>query len=187
MKSTQARNKAKRRRSPRRSNKRKFVQPQSVEQFFAMSEQHQDLWRNGVQVVTELRAGASLRQASRKFDLDPRKTAQLFRPALRKLKNGRWAAKNYDRLLRVLTLPSHKGLIEVGTQDSRQATAIGKYWNAVDLYRDTGDGSALVAFRGTYITDAEGKRVPLLTDLGELDRLGSAGVLSFESLYARVA
>ena len=89
--------------------------------------------------------------------------------------------------MRVLSLPSARGLIEVGLRDSRQATVIGKYWNAVDLYRDTGDGSALVAFRGTYITDAEGKRVPLLTDLSELDRLGSAGVLSFESLYARVA
>ena len=46
-----------------------------------MSEQHQDLWKNGAQVVTELRAGASLRQASRKFGLNPRKTAQLVRPA----------------------------------------------------------------------------------------------------------
>ena len=152
-----------------------------------MSDQNQDLWKNVDQAITEMRAGASRTEASRKFHLDPRKLSELARPALRKLKNGRWAAKNYDRLLRVLTLPSRKGLIGVGTRDSRQATVVGKYWNAVDLYRDTGDASALVGFRGTYITDGEGKRIPLLTDLGELDRLGSAGVLSFESLYARVA
>ena len=68
--------------------------------------------------------------------------------------------------------------------DSRQATVVGKYWNAVNLYRDTGNASVLVGFRGTHITDVDGKRVPLMTDLNELDRLGSAGVLSFETLYA---
>lgn len=152
-----------------------------------MSEQHQDIWKNVDQAVTEMRAGASRSQAARKFHLDPRKLSELARPALRKLKNGRWAAKNYDRLLRVLALPSRKGLIEVGTRDSRQATVIGKYWTAVDRYRDTGDASALREFRGKHIIDANGKRIRLLTDLGELDRLGSAGVLSFESLYARAA
>jgi anti-anti-sigma regulatory factor len=64
---------------------------------------------------------------------------------------------------------------------------IGKYWNAVDRYRDTGDASALREFRGKHIIDANGKRIRLLTDLGELDRLGSAGLLSFETLYARAA
>ncbi|HEY6369425.1 MAG TPA: hypothetical protein VIX37_02510 [Candidatus Sulfotelmatobacter sp.] len=71
--------------------------------------------------------------------------------------------------------------------DSRQATVIGKYWNAVDLYLSTGDESALHDFQGKYIIDADRKRFPLMTDVRELDRLGSAGNLSFESLYARVA
>jgi len=64
---------------------------------------------------------------------------------------------------------------------------IGKYWNAVDLYLNTGDDSGLDAFQGKHIIDADGKRVLLMTDVRELDRLGSAGNLSFESLYARVA
>jgi hypothetical protein len=171
----------------RRPAKSKFVPPQTVEGFFAMSEQHQDLWKNISQAVREVRAGASLRQASRKFDLDARRVSQLARPALRKRKNGRWAAKTFDRLLRVLLIPTREGLREIGTRDSRQATQLGKYWTAVDRYRDTGDASALREFRGKYIIDASGKRVPLLTDLRELDRLGSAGVLSFESLYAGAA
>jgi len=41
-------------------------------------------------------------------------------------------------------------------------------------------------FKGKKITDASGKRHPLITDLSQLDALGSAGVLSFESLYAGV-
>jgi hypothetical protein len=171
----------------RRSGKNQFVQPRTVEEFFAMSEQDQDLWKNIAEAVTEVRAGASLRKASGKFDLDPGKVSQLARPALRKLRNGRWVAKSRDRLLRVLVIPTRKGLSEIGVNDSRQSTLIGKYWTAIDRYRDTGDASALRAFRGKYVIDAEGKRARLLTDLHELDRLGSAGVLSFESLYARVA
>jgi len=72
-------------------------------------------------------------------------------------------------------------------RDSRQASRLGKYWTAVERYRDTGDASALREFRGKYIVDTNGKRERLLTDLRALDRLGSAGVLSFETLYAKAA
>ena len=152
-----------------------------------MPTRRQELWDAIGQVTTEVRLGATLTQASWKFDIDPRTVQRLARPALRKLKNGRWAAKKSDRLLRVLPIPSREGLIDIGVGDSRQATAIGKYWNAVDLYLRTGDGSSLQAFQGKDIIDAGGKPVPLMTDIHELDRLGSAGNLSFESLYARVA
>lgn len=187
MRSKQGPHKIQKRRSSHRSNKKSFVEPQSIEEFFAMSETDQDLWKNVGQAITEMRAGASRRQASRKFDLDPPKLSRLARPALRKLGNGRWAAKAHDHLLRVLVIPSRKGLREIGTRDSRQATVLGKYWTAVNRYLDTGDASALREFRGKHIIDANGKRIRLLTKLGELDRLGSAGVLSFESLYAKVA
>ncbi len=106
---------------------------------------------------------------------------------MRKLRNGRWAAKTHDHLLRVLVIPTREGLQEVGVRDSRQSTLLGEYWNAVERYLSTGEASALRPLRGKYIIDAVGKRVPLLTDLHELDRLGSAGILSFESIYARAA
>jgi hypothetical protein len=89
--------------------------------------------------------------------------------------------------LRVLVFPERKGLREVGIRDSRQASLLGEYWTAVERYRDTGDTSALREFRGKYIVDADGKRDGLLTDLRALDHLGSAGLLSFETLYARAA
>ena len=171
----------------RRSARKRFVPPRSLEEFLALPERDQQLWGDIGQVTTEVRLGASLRQASLKFGVDPRTVQRLAKPALRKLKNGRWAAKKHDQLLRVLPLPGRQGLAEVGVLDSRQATVIGKYWNALDLYRDTGDASVLQQFKGEYITDVDGERVRLLTDLHELDRLASAGVLSFESLYARVA
>ena len=163
----------------------RFVPPRTLEEFFAMPERDQGFWANVGQMVTEMRAGASRRQAARKFDLDPRRVPQTARQALRKLRNGRWVAKPHDRLLRVLVIATRKGLREIGVRDSRQASLLGKYWTAVERYRDTGDASALREFRGKYIIDASGKRVRLLTDRRALDHLASAGVLSFETLYAR--
>jgi hypothetical protein len=171
----------------RRSTNKKFVQPQSLKDFLVMPKSSQEIWDAIGQATTEVRLGATLTQASRKFGIDRRLVSRLGKPAFRKLSNGRWAAKKSDRLLRVLPLPSREGLIDIGVGDSRQATVIGKYWNAVDLYINTGDDSGLHAFQGKHIIDADGKSVLLMTDVRELDRLGSAGNLSFESLYARVA
>jgi hypothetical protein len=167
--------------------KSRFIPPRTLEEFFAMRERDREIWKNVGQAVTEMRVGASRRQAARKFDLDPRTVRQRAPSALRKLRNGRWVARPNDRLLRILVIPERKGLREIGVRDSRQASLLGKYWTAVERYRDTGDALALREFRGKHIIDATGKRVRFLTDRRALDRLGSAGVLSFESLYARAA
>lgn len=172
---------------PSAGAKRMFVPPRTLEEFFAMPEGDRDIWANVAQAVTEVRQGTSLRQAARKFALDPRVVQQRAPSALRKLRNGRWAARPYDRLLRVLIRATPKGLREIAVRDSRQASLLGKHWTAVERYRDTGDASALREFHGKYIVDSTGKRHRLLTDLRTLDRLGSAGVLSFETLYARAA
>ena len=62
-----SRGKATKRRRPVRPSKDKFVPPRTVEEFFAMSTHDQALWKNVTQAVTEVRAGVSLRRASRKF------------------------------------------------------------------------------------------------------------------------
>jgi hypothetical protein len=76
---------------------------------------------------------------------------------------------------------------EIATRDSREASMVAEYWIAVNRYVDpeSGDASSLQKFKGKYVTDSSGKKVPLLTDVSELDRLASAGVLSFESIYAK--
>jgi hypothetical protein len=51
----------------------------------------------------------------------------------------------------------------------------------------TGDDSKLRMLRGATVNDTAGREVPFLTDLDELERLGDAGVLQFESIYARRA
>jgi len=106
--------------------------------------------------------------------------------ALEKLDNGRYAAKPHDDLFRVVIVVSEtRGPVEVATRDSREASKAGKHSAAVQRYLETGDDSALRQFKGKYIIDAQGNRVALLTDPDELDELGAAGELSFESLYPR--
>ncbi len=129
----------------------------------------------------------SLREASREFGLDPRIVTRLGKSALRKRANGQYVAKRSDKLLRILAIPTTDGTREIAIRGSHEATTLGKYWAAVQKYLQTGDWSALNKLRRKYVIDASGKRISLLKDLAELDRLGSAGVLSFESLYAEVA
>lgn len=160
--------------------------PRSADDLFARPRRFQDRWSRVTHVISKMRAeGVSLRQASREFEIDPRTVVRLGRPALRKRANGQYKAKASDRLLRVLVVPTREGLREIAVRDSRQASQVAEYWNAVHRYLETGDDSALRKFRRKRITDAKGVRVPLLTDRDELDRLGNAGELSFESLYAK--
>jgi hypothetical protein len=72
------------------------------------------------------------------------------------------------------------------TRDSRQATLVSNFWQALHRYLATGDATSVLSFRGKTVTDAKGKGGALLVDLPTLDRLASAGVLSFESIYVRI-
>lgn len=127
----------------------------------------------------------SLTKAAREFGVDPRAVIRLVGSALRKRKNGRYIAKPSDTLLRILLIPTGGGLREIALRESRQASVVGEFWNAVHRYLAMGDTSLLRNFEGKDVVDAEGGRVPLLTDMEMLDRLGGAGELSFESIYAR--
>jgi len=82
-------------------------------------------------------------------------------------------------------IPTPQGPQEITVRGLRTASQLGRYWVAVHKYYETGDVSGLQRFRGQSITAVGGKKYPLLTELDVLDRLGSAGVLSFESLYAK--
>lgn len=138
-------------------------------------------------VVSRVREGKSLREAAKEFNINPKTAVRLAGSALRKKSNGRYVARKSDRLTRVLTKLTTKGTEEIVVRDSRTATTLAEYWEAVRKYLQTGDKTDLRKFRGKTITDSDGKKARLITKTAELDRLGSAGVLSFESLYARTA
>jgi hypothetical protein len=181
------RHKRTRRRSLRKSAKRKFVQPKTLQEYLAMPDSHQELWDEIGQIVTDVREGASVTGAAGAHGRNRKTVLHLAKRALRRVRSGRWVAKKSDRLLRVLQVLTPGGRQQIGMTDSRQASVLGKYWIAVERYRETGDRSGLRKFKGKHVVDASGKRWPLPTDVDLLNRLGSAGELSFESFYGRVA
>jgi hypothetical protein len=129
-----------------------------------MPESIRDQWNRIAHAISKMRAERiSLSQAAREFDLDRKLLIKLGRSALR------------------------KGPREVATRNSEQASLLGKYWSAVQRYLQTGDDSELRKFEGQSVIAQSGEAFPLITNLSELDRLASAGVFSFESLYARSA
>ena len=155
-------------------------------EYLAKPASFQIQWNRAVQVITQMRAhGYSLQKAAKEIGISPAIVVRLAGSALRRTLSGRIVAKPADQLLRVLLIPGDKGLREVPIRDSRQASLIGEYWNAVEKYLTTGDSRMLLKGRWKNLIDARGNRVQLLTDLTILRRQASAGVLQFESLYGR--
>jgi hypothetical protein len=140
-------------------------------------------------VINLLRSGGkvSLKSAARQVNITPKAVKQLAGSAIRKAPNGRYVARPGDQLLRVLKIPTPEGVREVGVRGSRQASTLGSYWAALQMYLRSNKSEELKRFAGKIIRDDSGSVIPLITDLSELKRLGYAGVLSFESLYSRSA
>jgi hypothetical protein len=135
-------------------------------------------------VLRRMRSGGlSLRKAARESKVAPRTVVKKAPSALRKGKSGRYAAKTSDRLVRLLKIPTPQGPTEIEVRGLKAASLLGRYWVAVHKYYETGDKS-VQRFAGQFITATDGTKYPLLTDIDVLDSLVSAGVLSFESLYA---
>jgi hypothetical protein len=162
--------------------------PRTEAQYQARPEKFKETWDRVLSVISKMRTDKiSLTQASRDVGVSPRTVTRWGKSALRKQKNGKYAAKASDKLLRIVMIATPEGMREIAVRESKQVSLLAEYWNALHRYLQTGDAAQLKTFQGKHIKDANGVDVPLLTDLPVLNRLGSAGVLSFESLYARSA
>ena len=106
------------------------------------------------------------------------------KPALVK-SGGRIKATSYDRLLRVMRVPSPLGAELREVKDSRTASQVARYENAVKTYLYTGDDSQLRRFRGKYFRSNR-LQYRFITDTDILDRLAEFGVLEFESIYTQL-
>jgi hypothetical protein len=170
------------------STRPKKTAPRTAREYIAKPDRFKDTWEKVLSVISSMRSDqVSLTQASHDVGISPRTVMRWGKSALRKQKSGKYAAKAKDDLLRLLQIPTPEGTGEIGVRGSKDATLLAEYWNAVHHYLQTGDTSQLKRFRCQEIIDADGTIYPFLTDPSVLNRLGSAGVLSFESLYARAA
>lgn len=102
--------------------------------------------------------------------------------ALEQSPRGNYRAKKTDRIARTLQFPTATGSIGLDIRDSRSASRIAAYWNAVKRYLETGDASGLRRFRGKVVR-VNKRGYPFITDTSILDRLADAGELGFDDLY----
>jgi predicted DNA-binding protein (UPF0251 family) len=158
----------------------------TIEQFFALPQRTQEILLALPEAASLMREKyLSASAAASAVGISRSTLIRRGGSALKKLDNGRYAAKRNDHLFRPVIVVSENGPVEVATRSFRESSKAGKHSAAVQRYLETGDDSALRRLPRNYIIDAQGNRVALLTDTDELDELGSAGELSFESLYAR--
>ncbi|MDQ3642777.1 MAG: hypothetical protein M3450_15230, partial [Actinomycetota bacterium] len=95
--------------------------------------------RRALDAVSLMRKnGLSLKQASRAAGTTVNAIKRHAGPALERGDRGAYRAKTSDRLVRPLLVPTTGGLITLDVRDSRTASKIGAYHNAVKLYLDTG-------------------------------------------------
>lgn len=128
------------------------------------------------------REGRSLRDAAKAAGTTPNAVRRYVAPALEKV-GGKFRAKSYDRLARPMGFYTDRGRITLDVRDSRSASRIGRYMNAVDHYLTTGEEGPLCAFRGQSIR-VDKLTYPFITDTRVLDILKGAGELRFDSIYA---
>jgi hypothetical protein len=170
----------------KKRTKAKLGPPRTEAQYLARPEKFKDTWDRVLGVVSKMRREKiSLAEASREAGISPRTVTRWGKTALQKRTNGKYAAKKSDSLLRLVMIPTPDGTRDIAVRGSKQVTLLAEYWNTLHRYLQTGDSSSLNKFHGKHIRDANGVDIPLSVDLSALNRLGSAGVLSFESLYAR--
>ncbi len=106
-------------------------------------------------VLTRVKNGKSLTHASKELKTTP-KTVIKHTHAFKKI-NGKWVAKKYDKISRIMSINEQQGKQEwIEIKDSRTASKIGKYNSAVNEFLRTGNTSVLKPFRKPF-RDAQGK------------------------------
>jgi hypothetical protein len=99
-------------------------------------------------------------------------------------RSGRWEATEYDTLPRRMRVLTDRGYISYLTEDSRDATFIADYNNALRAYLTTDSQEALRDFEGMWFEDEDGRKRTLVTDPKTINRLARAGAVYFLDIYA---
>ncbi len=113
------------------------------------------LREKSLSVLSEARRSKqSLSKLAKKHDVSP-KTVLNNTNAFRKSRR-RWNAKLFDKNPRVMKINENGKEISIQINDSRTASLIGRYHNAVKKFLNTGDKKALRKFRRKKIKDIDG-------------------------------
>ena len=85
--------------------------------------------------------------------------------------NGKPVVKRWDRIKRVMRINTGGKEKSVEIKDSRTASVVGRYHNAVKQFLNTGDKTKLSKFRNKKVKDSKGKLHKLETNPDEIIRI----------------
>src|SRR6478672_5085988 len=126
-------------------------------------------YRRALKVLTHMRQGASLTQAAKAVGIRPDTVRRYAGAALTQDQRGRWQAKPVDRLVRRVRFLDSRGQTTVEPANSREASKLSAYWQAVDHFAATGDDRPLRRFRRMRLRTREKTSLSFVTDPVELE------------------
>ena len=85
--------------------------------------------------------------------------------------NGKLAVKRWDRIQRVMRINSKSKEKSVTIIDSRTASVVGRYHNAVKHFLNTGDKTKLSKFKNKKVKDGKGKSHTFETNPDEIIKI----------------
>jgi hypothetical protein len=133
--------------------------------------------------VARVRGGDRLSAAARRVGIAPDTVLRYAGSAFERGPRGRWVARPTDRLVRRMGFLDERGRFPVEPANSKEASKLSRYWDAVEAFVFRGNGGPLRRFGRMRLRTRQKASLPFLTDLDALERLGRAGELSFEDLY----
>ena len=133
--------------------------------------------------LSRMRSGLSLHAAAREAHTTAATVRRYLPTAVQRTKAGRFVASASDQYVRSIRILTAQGQKIVSVRGSRTASRIAEYWSAVDHFLKTGNSQRLWKFRSQSFQAGKVK-YPFLTSPETLKRLGFAGEVQFEDLYA---
>lgn len=124
----------------------------------------------------------SMTEAAKRSGTTLRTIRRYARSAI-EMRSGRLDARRTDRIPRDLLMFDNKGQITIRVTNSRDATRVAKYNNAVRRFLLHGDDSQLKRFAGKKLS-VGGKRYPFVTDPASLNRIARGGEIHFLDIYS---
>jgi 3-methyladenine DNA glycosylase AlkC len=118
---------------------------------------------NSLKVLSMLRGGRDLHSATREVHVRLQ-TVQKHLGSVIVRRKGEFVAKSNDRISRGLVIYENGRQSTITVKSSREASKIGEYFNAVRIFLDTGDKSALRQFKNVKIKDRKGVKHSLETN-----------------------
>lgn len=126
-------------------------------------------------VLSQVRRGkGSLSHIAKLYHTTP-ETVLRHTNAFKKIGN-RWIPKRFDKIERIMKINENGNEISIRVNDSRYASTIGKYQNAVKQFLETRDESYLKPFRDKKVKDSNGKWHTLDTNPDHIDDIQESRV-----------